>query len=67
MAMLVSVEEENGVMESIFTGYKFLSESELREARTEVDGKENERLVDHVRPNRVATHRAGEERPPSGG
>jgi Ni/Fe-hydrogenase 1 B-type cytochrome subunit len=29
MAMLVSVEEKNGVMESIFTGYKFLSEREL--------------------------------------
>lgn len=61
MAMLVSVEEENGVMDSIFTGYKFVSESQLREARAEVDGKENEQLVDHVRPSQF-----GGQRPPSG-
>lgn len=34
-AILVSVEEENGVMESIFSGYKFVPEHELREAMEE--------------------------------
>lgn len=34
-AILVSVEEENGVMESIFSGYKFVPEYELREAIAE--------------------------------
>ncbi len=39
-AILVSVEEENGVMESIFSGYKFVPEHELREAMAE-QGDEN--------------------------
>jgi Ni/Fe-hydrogenase 1 B-type cytochrome subunit len=34
-AILVSIEEENGVMESIFSGYKFVPEYELREAIAE--------------------------------
>ena len=34
-AILVSVEEENGVMESIFSGYKFVPEQELRNAIAE--------------------------------
>ena len=34
-AILVSIEEENGVMESIFSGYKFVPEHELREAIAE--------------------------------
>jgi len=31
-AVLVSSEERNGLIESIFTGYKFLPEAELQEA-----------------------------------
>jgi Ni/Fe-hydrogenase 1 B-type cytochrome subunit len=36
-AILVSIEEENAVMESIFSGYKFVPEHELREALAEED------------------------------
>ncbi|MGB9244010.1 MAG: Ni/Fe-hydrogenase, b-type cytochrome subunit [Candidatus Acidiferrales bacterium] len=34
-AILVSIEEENGVMESIFSGYKFVPEHEFRDAMLE--------------------------------
>jgi Ni/Fe-hydrogenase 1 B-type cytochrome subunit len=53
MAMLVSIEEKNGVMESIFTGYKFLSEGELREAVADDAGKDNEQRVEAIRPSQV--------------
>ena len=39
-AILVAVEEENGVMESIFSGYKFVPEDELREAIAEEGGED---------------------------
>jgi Ni/Fe-hydrogenase 1 B-type cytochrome subunit len=32
-AVLVSWEERNGLIESIFTGYKFVPEAELRESK----------------------------------
>jgi Ni/Fe-hydrogenase 1 B-type cytochrome subunit len=41
-AILVSIEEENGVMESIFSGYKFVPEHELREAIAEESGEDTE-------------------------
>ena len=41
-AILVSIEEENGVMESIFSGYKFVPEHELQEAIAEERGEESE-------------------------
>jgi Ni/Fe-hydrogenase 1 B-type cytochrome subunit len=66
MAMLVSVEEENGVMESIFTGYKFLSESELRQARTAVDGVANEQLADHPHRSQFGEYHDGQPPPSSG-
>ena len=40
-AILVSIEEENGVMESIFSGYKFVPEHELREAMEEEGGEDS--------------------------
>jgi len=39
-AILVSIEEENGVMESIFSGYKFVPEHELQEAIAEEAAEE---------------------------
>jgi len=39
-AILVSIEEENAVMESIFSGYKFVPEHELQEALEEEDEEE---------------------------
>jgi Ni/Fe-hydrogenase 1 B-type cytochrome subunit len=39
-AILVSIEEENAVMESIFSGYKFIPEHELQEALAEEDEEE---------------------------
>ena len=39
-AILVSIEEENAVMESIFSGYKFVPEHELQEALAEEDEEE---------------------------
>lgn len=41
-AILVSIEEENGVMESIFSGYKFIPEHELQEAVAEEGGEDYE-------------------------
>ncbi len=41
-AILVSIEEENGVMESIFSGYKFIPEKELREVTAEEGGEDLE-------------------------
>lgn len=41
-AILVSIEEENGVMESIFSGYKFVPECELQEAIAEEEGESPE-------------------------
>jgi Ni/Fe-hydrogenase 1 B-type cytochrome subunit len=49
-AILVSVEEENGVMESIFSGYKFVPEHELQEAAEE-DGKHVEPQAEGRRTN----------------
>jgi len=47
-AILVSIEEENGVMESIFSGYKFIPEHELQEALAEENeegSKEQEKEI----------------------
>ena len=41
-AILVSIEEENGVMESIFSGYKFVPEQEMREAIAEESDEDAE-------------------------
>jgi Ni/Fe-hydrogenase 1 B-type cytochrome subunit len=48
-AILVSIEEENGVMESIFSGYKFVPEHELRDAITEESGEEPEPRREGIR------------------
>ncbi|MFZ3332193.1 MAG: hypothetical protein WA197_16280, partial [Candidatus Acidiferrales bacterium] len=52
-AILVSVEEENGVMESIFSGYKFIPEHELREAIEEEGGEEPEPRLEEIRTSPV--------------
>ena len=53
-AILVSVEEENGVMESIFSGYKFVPEHELREALAEESEEDGEIRPEELRANPVA-------------
>jgi len=53
-AILVSIEEENGVMESIFSGYKFVPEHELREAIAEEGGEASEPRLEEVRTSPVA-------------
>ncbi|MGC2673375.1 MAG: Ni/Fe-hydrogenase, b-type cytochrome subunit [Candidatus Acidiferrum sp.] len=50
-AILVSVEEENGVMESIFSGYKFVPEHELQEAMAEEAAEETEPRPETPRRN----------------
>ena len=52
-AILVSIEEENGVMESIFSGYKFVPEHELQEAMVDESQEDDEGLPEAV-PARVA-------------
>jgi len=52
-AILVSVEEENGVMESIFSGYKFVPEDELREAIAEEGGEDPEPQLEGTRASPV--------------
>jgi Ni/Fe-hydrogenase 1 B-type cytochrome subunit len=53
-AILVSIEEENGVMESIFSGYKFVPEHELREALAEESEEAGEVRPEEVRASPVA-------------
>ncbi|MFZ0878634.1 MAG: cytochrome b/b6 domain-containing protein, partial [Candidatus Acidiferrales bacterium] len=53
-AILVSIEEENGVMESIFSGYKFVPEHELREAIAEESVEDTE-----PRPEAIPTGPVG--------
>lgn len=48
-AILVSIEEENGVMESIFSGYKFIPEHELQEALAEEDEEDLQGRAEEVR------------------
>ena len=55
-AILVSVEEENGVMESIFSGYKFVPEQELHDAMVKEDENNSEPQVQVVRPSATAGH-----------
>ncbi len=52
-AILVSIEEEDGVMESIFSGYKFVPEHELREAIAEEVGENPGRQPEGVRAAQV--------------
>ncbi len=52
-AILVSVEEENGVMESIFSGYKFVPEHELREAIAEEGGQDSGPQLEAIRTSAV--------------
>lgn len=52
-AILVSVEEENGVMESIFSGYKFFPEHELREAIVEEGGQDSGPQLEAIRTSAV--------------
>ena len=52
-AILVSIEEENGVMESIFSGYKFVPEHELREAIAEEGGEAPEPRLEEIRASPV--------------
>ena len=53
-AILVSIEEENGVMESIFSGYKFVPEHELREALAEESEEAGEVRPEELRTSPVA-------------
>src|ERR1039458_10188908 len=52
-AILLSIEEENGVMESIFSGYKFVPENELREAIAEEGGEAPEPRLEEIRASPV--------------
>ncbi|MFY9729107.1 MAG: Ni/Fe-hydrogenase, b-type cytochrome subunit [Candidatus Acidiferrales bacterium] len=55
-AILVSIEEENGVMESIFSGYKFVPEHELREEMTEESGEDSDPRPEAMPASRVGVH-----------
>jgi Ni/Fe-hydrogenase 1 B-type cytochrome subunit len=55
-AILVSIEEENGVMESIFSGYKFVPEHELRAAIAEESEQAGE-----VRPEELSASSVGQQ------
>ena len=55
-AILVSVEEENGVMESIFSGYKFVPEHELREAMAEQGDEDSGPQPEQIPASPVAGH-----------
>jgi Ni/Fe-hydrogenase 1 B-type cytochrome subunit len=48
-AILVSIEEESAVMESIFSGYKFVPEHELREVLAEEEQEESEERAKELR------------------
>ncbi|MGA8144644.1 MAG: Ni/Fe-hydrogenase, b-type cytochrome subunit [Candidatus Acidiferrales bacterium] len=52
-AILVSIEEENGVMESIFSGYKFVPEHELREVLEAERSEDLGPRVEEIRPSPV--------------
>jgi len=62
-AILVSIEEENGVMESIFSGYKFIPEHELQEALAEEEAEDAEeaKRVAHIHsvPGRQSSQSRG--------
>ncbi len=57
-AILVSVEEENGVMESIFSGYKFVPEHELQEALAEEGSEEAGSHLQGSRATPLGTQRS---------
>jgi Ni/Fe-hydrogenase 1 B-type cytochrome subunit len=60
-AILVSIEEENGVMESIFSGYKFVPEHELRKALAEENDEDAEVLREAI-PARPAAEQSSQSR-----
>ena len=55
-AILVSIEEQNSLMESIFSGYKFVPEHELREEIAEDRGKDSETGVEEIPASAVGGH-----------
>jgi Ni/Fe-hydrogenase 1 B-type cytochrome subunit len=55
-AILVSIEEENGVMESIFSGYKFVPEHELREEMTKERGEDSDPRPEAIPASPVDVH-----------
>lgn len=54
--ILVAVEEENGLMESIFSGYKFVPEHELREGTEEERSAEPEPQPELIRASAAVGH-----------
>lgn len=60
-AILVSIEEENGVMESIFSGYKFVPEHELRAAIGE-ESDEDAEVGPEAIPGRPAARQDSQSR-----
>jgi Ni/Fe-hydrogenase 1 B-type cytochrome subunit len=59
-AVLVSVEEESGLMDSIFSGYKFLGEDDLRKDLEDLDGTPTQLAATQVQltsaKSEAATH-----------